>query len=334
MSEVPPMDPTGGEPLAGILPSPPAGVLPSPPADDDLALLRAFEPILRFNHGELFFPTAVDAYLEECDLWVGRSQRDRTMLVPRGELTPDRLATYETPPGKSLFLRLVQQPLTPLELARWSRRPERPVFKAPSRLARVGIFARLVDAFFNLSLLLRGTVPGGTTAAASIKYEAARAKDPRYVYHGRVLRRDGWIVLHYMYFYFMNDWRSTFQGANDHEADLEQSLVFLEETPDGPRPVWFACAAHDYAGDDLRRRWDDPRMETIDGHPVVYPGAGSHATYLERGEYNPSLDLALRAAEYFGLPVEAIFSRQPFPPMSSQLYPAANTDGRTGRQDR
>ena len=26
-------------------------------------------------------------------------------------------------------------------------------------------------------------------------------------------------------------------------------------------------------------------METIDGHPVVYPGAGSHATYLERGEY-------------------------------------------------
>ena len=42
--------------------------------------------------------------------------------------------------------------------------------------------------------------------------------------------------------------------------------------------------------------------------------------YLERGEYNPSLDLALRAAEYFGLPVEAIFSRRPFAPMSSQLY--------------
>ena len=42
--------------------------------------------------------------------------------------------------------------------------------------------------------------------------------------------------------------------------------------------------------------------------------------YLERGEYNPSLDLALRAAEYFGLPVEAIFSRRPFVPMSSQLY--------------
>jgi putative transcriptional regulator len=33
------------------------------------------------------------------------------------------------------------------------------------------------------------------------------------------------------------------------------------------------------------------------------------------------LDLALRAAEYFGLPVEAVFSRLPLTPMSQQLYP-------------
>ena len=51
------------------------------------------------------------------------------------------------------------------------------------------------------------------------------------------------------------------------------------------RPAWFCAAAHDEKGDDLRRRWDDPRLEAIDGHPVVYPGAGSHAIYLERGEY-------------------------------------------------
>ena len=42
--------------------------------------------------------------------------------------------------------------------------------------------------------------------------------------------------------------------------------------------------------------------------------------YLERGEYNPSLELALRIAEHFGLPVEAVFSRRPFVPMSEQLY--------------
>ncbi len=42
--------------------------------------------------------------------------------------------------------------------------------------------------------------------------------------------------------------------------------------------------------------------------------------YLERGEYNPSLELAFRISELFGLPIEAIFSRQPFRPMSEELY--------------
>jgi putative transcriptional regulator len=34
--------------------------------------------------------------------------------------------------------------------------------------------------------------------------------------------------------------------------------------------------------------------------------------YLERGEYNPSLDLALRIAEHFNLSGETIFRRTPF----------------------
>ncbi|NKZ07768.1 helix-turn-helix transcriptional regulator [Actinomadura latina] len=35
--------------------------------------------------------------------------------------------------------------------------------------------------------------------------------------------------------------------------------------------------------------------------------------YLERGEYSPSLHLALRIAEYFEVPVEVVFSLTPFP---------------------
>ncbi|MCP9954270.1 helix-turn-helix transcriptional regulator [Actinomadura madurae] len=35
--------------------------------------------------------------------------------------------------------------------------------------------------------------------------------------------------------------------------------------------------------------------------------------YLERGEYSPSLHLALRIAEYFEVPVEVVFSLEPFP---------------------
>ncbi len=41
--------------------------------------------------------------------------------------------------------------------------------------------------------------------------------------------------------------------------------------------------------------------------------------YLEREEYNPSLDLALRISEVFGLPVEMIFSTAPMKPLSLEL---------------
>jgi putative transcriptional regulator len=34
--------------------------------------------------------------------------------------------------------------------------------------------------------------------------------------------------------------------------------------------------------------------------------------YLERGEYSPSLHLALRIAAYFNVPLEVVFSLKPF----------------------
>jgi putative transcriptional regulator len=58
------------------------------------------------------------------------------------------------------------------------------------------------------------------------------------------------------------------------------------------------------------------RQQLADAVGINYQTVG----YLERGDYNPSLELAFRIAEYFGLPLEAVFSRQPFEPMSSQLY--------------
>ena len=42
--------------------------------------------------------------------------------------------------------------------------------------------------------------------------------------------------------------------------------------------------------------------------------------YLERGEYNPSLELAFRISDFFSLPIEAIFSRKPFRPLSEEVY--------------
>lgn len=51
------------------------------------------------------------------------------------------------------------------------------------------------------------------------------------------------------------------------------------------------------------------RRELADALGVHYQTIG----YLERGEYSPSLHLALRIAGYFEVPVEVIFSVEPFP---------------------
>ena len=75
----------------------------------------------------------------------------------------------------------------------------------------------------------------------------------------------------------------------------------------------------------LRAERNLTRQQLADALNVNYQTIG----YLERGEYNPSLDLALRAAEYFDLPVEAIFSRNPFRPMSAQLYRADSNGEQT-----
>ena len=41
---------------------------------------------------------------------------------------------------------------------------------------------------------------------------------------------------------------------------------------------------------------------------------------LERGDHSPSLDLVFRICDVFELPVEAVFSRTEFAPMSKELY--------------
>jgi DNA-binding XRE family transcriptional regulator len=41
--------------------------------------------------------------------------------------------------------------------------------------------------------------------------------------------------------------------------------------------------------------------------------------FLERGDYNPSLELALQIADVFKVPVELMFSFRPFPSMAETL---------------
>jgi hypothetical protein len=254
---------------------------------NDLDLLRQYEPIVKFTYGEHFFPTAVDGYVRRCSLWRRDEKGLTEQVLEEGELNLEKLAELkEAPLGESLSLRFVQEQLDVIEYERWRMHPDRPRFHSGGRLSRVGLLPRLLVSFFNLSLLVRGRVPGGTTAAAAVKYEQMRKEDPRMVYYGRVVREAGYIVLQYMFFYAMNDWRSSFYGVNDHEADLEQIFVYLSDEVSGPlQPCWAAYASHDFFGDDLRRRWDDPELHRQGDHPIIYVGAGSHASYFLPGEY-------------------------------------------------
>ena len=68
------------------------------------------------------------------------------------------------------------------------------------------------------------------------------------------------------------------------------------------------------------------RQELADAVNINYQTIG----YLERGEYNPSLELAFRIAELFGVPIEAVFAREPLPPMSARLYGRQDPGARPG----
>ncbi|MCJ7445355.1 MAG: hypothetical protein MUO26_12675 [Methanotrichaceae archaeon] len=262
--------------------------------DENLELLRKYEPVIRFTNGELFFPCAVDEYVRRCSLWIRNIvDHSERQLLREGELDLDELAKYkEVPEDHVYFLRFVDKPPDALEFQAWLNRSDKPSFKAAGRLARVGLTARLLDLLFDLSFLMRGAVPGGTAAAAQIKYRQIRSADPRYVYYGRVIREGGYVILNYIFFFAMNDWRSTFKGVNDHESDWEQIFVYLTEDKDGQiMPIWGAFASHDFSGDDLRRRWDDQELHKFDDtHSLVYSGAGSHSSYFLQGDYVMSLE--------------------------------------------
>ena len=267
-------------------------------AEEELRLLRRYEPIIRYTRGELFLPYAIDGYLAHATLYrrVGKSAEQ---LAAPGALDKDKLAAFgRAHHGEPLYLQFVDQPLGPKAYRKWRKRPDREKFTPSSRFATVGLLARLIDSVLKMTLLLRGKVPRGYAAAAHMKANAAETAGQCH-YYGHVSRDGGYVVLQYWYFYAMNDWRSTFGGVNDHEADWEQVTIFLAEperegSGAGERsgaawqaatPAWVAFSSHDETGDDLRRRWDDPDMERVGDHPVVYAGAGSHSGAYLKGEY-------------------------------------------------
>ena len=253
-----------------------------PTASTDRKLLSRFEPVLRLTDGELFRPSRVDEYVAQAALLAHRPGGTEVIARP-GDLTLDRLAELGREHGSdALSLRFVEEPMSAAEMRQWRKQHQPGDFAPTNAAAAAGLIARVVAALMRLSLLIRGRVPGGHTARA---HEQTAGGGHSAHYYGRVTRDGGFTALQYWFFYPMNDWRSSFHGVNDHEADWEQITVFVVETPDGPHPAWVAFASHDEKGADLRRRWDDPELEHVGEHPVAHIGAGSHSAACAPGDY-------------------------------------------------
>lgn len=271
-----------------------------------IGLLRRYEPVLKFTRGEQFLPMDMEAYVEHCSLWERFPNREAICLIPKGELSLERLSNLEAcHPNAVRFLRFVEavniKELATQGLKQIGIGSEQNVFRAGlGRLARVGYFSRFADALFSLLLFARGRVPWSTALAAAIAYKKLSRNYPIPRYYGRVVHQGNWVVLQYWFFYAFNNWRSGFFGTNDHEADWEMICIYLsdaalEREAGAVKPEWVAYASHDNYGDDLRRHWNDAEVEKINEHPVIYVGAGSHASYFRSGEYITELPMPFLA---------------------------------------
>src|SRR5262245_58736759 len=88
------------------------------------------------------------------------------------------------------------------------------------------------------------------------------------------------LVVQYWFFYYFNQFNDV------HEGDWEgMQISFDADTPaqalaDGPSQI----ALFQHAGGE-RADWDDAKVQKDGTHPIVYPAAGSHATFYDSAIY-------------------------------------------------
>ncbi len=98
--------------------------------------------------------------------------------------------------------------------------------------------------------------------------------------YAHIVEEQGKLALQYWFYYPFNDWN------NKHESDWEMiQLVFDAPTAEealGKTPELVGYSQHEGAES---ATWDDEKLEKRGGHPVVYPGAGSHANQFVQSLY-------------------------------------------------
>jgi hypothetical protein len=92
--------------------------------------------------------------------------------------------------------------------------------------------------------------------------------------------RPGRLALQYWFFYAYNDWN------NLHEGDWENVQLIFDaadaRTALTQEPVSVGYSQHEGTE---RADWGDEKLDLVDGRPVVYPAAGSHANFFDEALY-------------------------------------------------
>lgn len=282
---------------------------------DHQALFQRFEPLLKFTKGERFFPSDVADYVAQASLWVKHPEMMPEELIEENHLDLDQLGSLRLTGADAIhYLQFISpmniRQMAEFQLSKFRKSRHNHGFQPTrSRLTRVGYLARILDAIFSLLLLMRGRVPGDAMTAATATYEKMLSEKRKFQYYGRVIEQNDWIVFQYWYFYPFNNWRTGYFGANDHEADWEMVNIYCYDGEDGEiRPAWVAYASHNYSGEDLRRHWEDPELEKMGEHPVVYVGGGSHSSNFQSGEYLTHLSIPIiKKLKLFTSRIDAFF---------------------------
>ncbi len=273
-------------------------------------LHQKYAPILRYAKSEHFYPMRVDDVFPYSSL---HTKDQRTPIVPAGQVTPDHLHKYAQSP--EIFLRTVDSgPFTGLEVVQdWSQATLELVYRWASKTTTHWTEDLAQKAYNWFSPKTKGAtqlfwwndlvipllesasgqelprliLPLTTRDLAVDQYENHK---PPYTYYYREIRDGQYLCLQFWLFYSFNDWGSSFQGMNDHEADWENMMLFFKVDEQGrPQepPAYVTFVGHHSR---ITKPWDHPDVSKIGTHPIGHVGAGSHATYPEAKAY-PIMEL-------------------------------------------
>ena len=146
---------------------------PRPPRPTrSLALLRRFEPLIRYTRGERFFPSTSSATCapQPVAAAAGREcradhPRRRADARRSSASSADTVSAKSNSSSSSSRCNIAE--LAAYAVQHGLSKKEAEDFQAGrGRLARVGYGSRFVAALFSVTLLARGRVPGDTAAAA------------------------------------------------------------------------------------------------------------------------------------------------------------------------